>query len=140
MTQVAWFALIAALGLLASVEQTDAQSLGNSRAAELDQCVEPTEFMRRNHMDLLLHQRDETVHRGIRTKSHSLVECIACHAERDSQGQFVSINAEGQFCQGCHATAAVSMDCFQCHATKPDVDAHLESLAIAMIAPYCAPP
>ena len=126
-----------ALSLLASVELAGAQVLGNSRAAELDQCVEPTEFMRRNHMELLIHQRDETVHRGIRTKNHSLVECIACHAEKDSDGQFVSINAEGQFCQDCHVTAAVSMDCFQCHATKPDVNAQLTGLAIAMTRPNC---
>lgn len=111
--------LMIALSLLASIELAGAQVLGNSRAAELDRCVEPTEFMRRNHMEVLLHQRDETVHLGVRTKKHSLVECIACHAERDSNGKFVSINAEGQFCQDCHATAAVSMDCFQCHATKP---------------------
>ena len=113
------FILVVTLSLLASVELAGAQVLGNSRAAGLDRCVEPTEFMRRNHMELLLHQRDETVYLGVRTKKHSLVECIACHAERDSNGQFVSINAKGQFCQDCHATAAVSMDCFQCHATKP---------------------
>ena len=139
MAQVAWFVLITALGLLASIEQAGAEVLGNSRAAELDQCVEPTEFMRRYHMELLLHQRDETVHQGIRTKRHSLVECIACHAEKGSDGQFVSINAEGQFCQDCHATAAVSMDCFQCHATKPDAKAQLTGLAIAMTGPNCQP-
>ena len=139
MAQVAWFVLITALGLLASVEQAGAQVLDNSRAAELDHCVEPTEFMRRNHMELLLHQRDDTVHQGIRTKKHSLIECIACHAAKDSNGQFVSINAEGQFCQDCHTTAAVSMDCFQCHATKPDVNAQSKGLAIAMTELNCRP-
>ena len=29
------------------------------------QCVEPTAEMRRNHMNMILHQRDETVHRGM---------------------------------------------------------------------------
>ena len=89
-------------------------------------------------MELLLHQRDETVHRGVRTKKHSLVECIACHAEKDADGDFVAINADGQFCQGCHTKAAVSMDCFQCHATKPDPNAQLSAgLAVAMTGPYC---
>lgn len=48
-----------------------------------EQCVEPTPDMRRNHMRYLTHQRDETVHRGIRTKRHSLKECVACHAGED---------------------------------------------------------
>lgn len=140
MAIVTWFVLILTLSFLALAEEAGAQVVGNSRAAELDQCVEPTEFMRRNHMELLLHQRDDTVHQGVRTKKHSLVECVACHAEKGSDGTFVSINAEGQFCQGCHATAAVSMDCFQCHATKPDSNAQSTgALSIAMTGPYCLP-
>ena len=84
-----------------------------------EQCVEPVPDIRRNHMRYLMHQRDETVHRGIRTKRHSLRECIACHAETDAQGQAMPVNAPGQFCQSCHSYAAVKMDCFQCHATVP---------------------
>ncbi|NOR18726.1 MAG: hypothetical protein GQ538_01390, partial [Xanthomonadales bacterium] len=37
-----------------------------------ESCVEDTDYMRRNHMDLLMHERDETVHEGIREKRHSL--------------------------------------------------------------------
>ena len=33
-----------------------------------------------NHMDMLKHQRDLTMHEGIRTTKHSLKECIECHA------------------------------------------------------------
>ena len=33
-------------------------------------CVEPTDVMRRDHMEFILHQRDETVHEGIRTSKH----------------------------------------------------------------------
>ncbi len=83
------------------------------------QCVEPTDVMRRDHMRFLMHQRDETMHRGIRTKKHSLVECLNCHTQKDEQGRFVSINAPGQFCQECHAYSGVKMDCFECHATTP---------------------
>lgn len=82
-------------------------------------CVEPTEFMRKNHMKLLLHQRDDTVHEGIRTERYSLVECVNCHSSNDQNGKSMAINAPGQFCQSCHAYAAVQMDCFQCHATTP---------------------
>ncbi len=84
-----------------------------------DQCVEPTEVIRRNHMEFLKHQRDDTVHAGIRTKQHSLKGCIECHAVKDDQDQYVPVNAPGQFCDSCHSYAAVSMDCFQCHATTP---------------------
>lgn len=81
-----------------------------------DQCVEDTEFMRKNHMALLKHQRDETVHRGIRTKERSLNGCIECHASRKT-GRVVG--SDENFCQGCHSYAAVQLDCFECHASKP---------------------
>lgn len=84
-----------------------------------DQCVEPTADMRKNHMKYLLHQRDETVHEGIRTKKHSLKECIACHANKDDKGEYIPVNTPGEFCQTCHAYASVKIDCFECHATKP---------------------
>lgn len=98
----------------------DAEVTENSRAAGLTECVEPTGLMRRNHMDLLLHQRDETVHEGQRERKHSLTGCVECHAARTSEGSYLAINGSGQFCQACHVSNAVSMDCFQCHATKPD--------------------
>ncbi len=84
-----------------------------------DQCVEPLDVIRRDHMDLLNHQRDRTTYEGVRTKQHSLKNCIECHASKDDEGQWVSVNAPGQFCNSCHSYAAVSMDCFQCHATTP---------------------
>ncbi len=87
-----------------------------------EQCVEPTNVMRRDHMNFLMHQRDETVHRGIRTKQHSLAECLSCHAREDAQGNYIAVDAEGEFCQVCHAFTAVSMDCFGCHASRPSPD------------------
>lgn len=80
------------------------------------QCVEDTEFMRRNHMSLLLHQRDRTVHDGIRTKRYSLNGCIECHASRQTGSV---IGSDANFCQTCHTYAAVKLDCFECHASKP---------------------
>jgi hypothetical protein len=79
-------------------------------------CVRDTEFMRRNHMNLLKHQRDETVHKGIRTTQYSLKNCIECHA---SQKNNSVVGTNENFCQGCHSYVGVKLDCFECHATKP---------------------
>lgn len=84
-----------------------------------DQCVEDTDYMRKNHMELILHQRDETMYRGIRSKKHSLKECIECHAVNDNSGQPVSHLDSKHFCVQCHEYASVSIDCFDCHASKP---------------------
>ena len=84
-----------------------------------EKCVEPTDVMRREHMDFILHQRDETMYKGIRGAKHSLKDCIDCHAGYDNAGKAVPINAEGQFCESCHTYTAVSIDCFGCHRTTP---------------------
>lgn len=76
-----------------------------------EQCVEPTEVMRRDHMNFILHQRDKTVYEGIRTNKHSLKKCINCHADPKTN----SVLGENGFCESCHIYAAVSMDCFSCH-------------------------
>ena len=36
--------------------------------------------MRRNHMDDLKHQRNDTMRKGIRTTKYSLQKCVDCHA------------------------------------------------------------
>ncbi len=84
-----------------------------------EKCVEETAFMRSNHMDLLMHQRDSTVIDGIRTKKHSLKECVACHVVSDNEGRAVSYQDPKNFCRSCHDFAAVKIDCFECHASKP---------------------
>lgn len=81
-----------------------------------DRCVEDTDYMRKNHMKLLTHQRDETMHKGVRTVKHSLKNCIECHA---SQKTNTVVGSNENFCQSCHAYTAVKIDCFECHATKP---------------------
>ncbi len=85
-----------------------------------EQCVESTEFMRRNHMELLKHQRDATTHQGIRTKTYSLKGCIECHASRKNNSV---LGSEQNFCQSCHSYAAVKLDCFECHASRPKAPA-----------------
>jgi predicted CXXCH cytochrome family protein len=80
------------------------------------QCVADPAFMRRNHMDLLKHQRDATVHGGVRKTPYALKDCIACHASKTTNSVSAS---DTNFCQSCHTYAAVSIDCFECHANKP---------------------
>lgn len=79
------------------------------------QCVADPAFMRRNHMDLLKHQRNETVHLGVRDARASLKGCIECHA---SQASGSVATAKTDFCVSCHSYAAVKVDCFECHASK----------------------
>jgi len=81
-------------------------------------CPESPAFMRRNHMDLLKHQRNETLRVGDRRGAYSLKDCIACHASQNTNS--VAAN-NSNFCQSCHAYAAVRIDCFECHATQPQV-------------------
>ena len=113
---------LALVGLFAvAVSSASAGSLGSrSKAAGVPACVEATELMRRDHMELLWHQRDRTVRQGLRTPQFSLTGCVDCHADKDDSGAFVPVDADGQFCQSCHASAAVSLDCFECHASVPD--------------------
>jgi hypothetical protein len=92
---------------------------GSAKAAKLTQCVEPTSFMRRNHMELIKHQRDVTVHQGVRATRYSLATCIDCHVQYDMQGRAVPVNGEDQFCDRCHDRLAVHLDCFGCHSPVP---------------------
>ncbi len=82
-------------------------------------CVLPEPEIRRNHMVYLKHQRDETMHEGIRTRRFSLEECINCHAVKDEQGGYVRVEDTRHFCATCHTYASVNIDCFQCHSDVP---------------------
>ena len=86
-----------------------------AKATEGEQCVEPNDIMRRNHMTYLMHQRDETVIEGIRGKKYSLQQCINCHATVDPEIQDGKIRTIKPFCAECHSYAAVKIDCFACH-------------------------
>jgi len=77
-------------------------------------CVAPTAEMRRDHMKLLLRQRDLTMHQGVRDPRFSLKNCIDCHASRATG----SVLGKEGFCSSCHAYAAVSIDCFECHSPQ----------------------
>lgn len=116
-TKLVWFVLI--MVSIASVQSlADMPEVPRGKG---EQCVEPAEIMRKQHMEFLLHQRDLTVREGIRTQKHSLTECVECHVQSNSQGEFIPVNAPQQFCEVCHGFASVKIDCFECHATTPDL-------------------
>jgi len=104
-------------------------SSGKSKADSQEACVEPTDVMRKEHYLFLLHQRDETVINGIRTKNHSLANCIDCHVAYDEKGTAIPINAEGQFCQDCHVKTATNITCFSCHAAEPRYPNHEQTIS-----------
>ena len=82
------------------------------------QCVRDPQWMRKNHMHLLIHQRDEAVRKGIRDDQISLKNCVDCHASLKDDS--VTARADS-FCVGCHRYEAVKIDCFECHSSKRDV-------------------
>ncbi len=77
-------------------------------------------FMRINHMKLMKHDRDETMHFGDREIAYSLKACVDCHAVNGADSQPVSYESEEHFCRVCHDYTAVKVDCFQCHNSKPE--------------------
>ncbi|HEX6137963.1 MAG TPA: Hdr-like menaquinol oxidoreductase cytochrome c subunit [Casimicrobiaceae bacterium] len=81
-----------------------------------ERCVEEPQYMRRNHPDLLRHERDRTVHEGVRATRASLAGCVSCHAS--PQTGRVTGGADA-FCESCHRYAGVTLDCFECHADRP---------------------
>jgi predicted CXXCH cytochrome family protein len=96
--------------------------------AKGEKCVADTEFMRRNHMTMLKHQRDDTMREGARDGKFALKECVSCHAVQGANGQPVGIDSSKHFCRTCHDYAAVSLDCFSCHNSKPEAKSSAASV------------
>lgn len=106
------FALLAITGTVAAADGR--VPLPQLAPAKGTQCVRPTAFMRRNHMKLLLRERHETVHEGIRRKGYNIEDCLACHvSEKDKT------SGKPYFCESCHQYAGVRIDCFECHNKYP---------------------
>jgi len=78
--------------------------------------------IRSEHMKRLFHQRDETMRQGIRPKDERLQGCLSCHAVKGEDGHAVNYEDPKHFCRVCHDYAAVKIDCFECHASTPDVE------------------
>lgn len=95
------------------------------------ECVEPVNYMRTSHMELLGHLRDlavregKTVHTGTNGQQYEISmqnTCLACHGGTTSGQSTVSTRdgyGEPAFCASCHEYAGVRVDCWRCHlATK----------------------
>ncbi len=75
--------------------------------------------MIRNHPKFLFSFRTTVVHTGVDVPADNLERCVTCHAVKDAKGEPVSFEDPTHFCRGCHNKAAVSIDCFECHQSKP---------------------
>jgi hypothetical protein len=84
------------------------------------QCIAPAEEMRRNHMDMLKHQRNRTLRLGERGAKVSLNGCIECHASKTNGSV---LGSRQNFCETCHDYAAVKLDCWDCHQPKANYKA-----------------
>ena len=82
--------------------------------------AEGSEYWRINHMQLLKHDRDETMRLGDRDIQASLKECVTCHAVNGDDAEPVSTASDKHFCRTCHDYVAVKIDCFSCHNSKPE--------------------
>jgi hypothetical protein len=135
----AWLVSVMAAGglfaaVLAGAAHADATSKKISRVAQPTiiiekegECVEPTDVMRRDHMKFILHQRDKTMHLGLRTDKYSLKNCVNCHANSKTN----SVIGQDGFCSSCHNFAAVSIDCFSCHTSSGEKTAASQAKAVA---------
>lgn len=109
--------------VLVGCDATPPQTNLATAKEKAEQCVEPTDDMRKNHMVYLDVHRDKTVIDGIRTKKHSFNECINCHvAPTKADGEPLHYEDKEHFCASCHTYAGVKIDCFQCHADRPVMD------------------
>lgn len=117
-------------------------NLDTPAIAQLDnkECIESAEYMRANHMQLLLDWRDAAVREGETVYVNSQGKefeislqntCLECHS--DTSAALVTLAANNQsfsstsdassvtsspnnFCFSCHDYAAVKPDCWSCHS------------------------
>jgi [DsrC]-trisulfide reductase subunit J len=115
----ALFTCAASVGIVLADEGAGRTPTPSIPKGKGDHCVRDTAFMRRYHMVMLKHQRDDTVHEGVRGGDFSIRACVNCHAVNGADGQPVSYADPRHFCRSCHSYASVSIDCFECHASKP---------------------
>jgi [DsrC]-trisulfide reductase subunit J len=122
--QIVRFALVFALLIgVASIGEAQERSslLPDVPKATGEPHPEGNEFWRKNHANLLAHDRDLTVRDGDRNIRASLKSCIACHATAvDDQGTVLTADSPSYFCSVCHQYVAVKITCFVCHRSTPD--------------------
>lgn len=75
--------------------------------------------MIRSHPKFLFSFRSAVLHQGAVVPSDNIESCVNCHAVKDEAGQPVGFENPKHFCRACHLKVAVTIDCFECHASKP---------------------
>ncbi len=98
----AWMALFLTVGTVSPVEAAGSK-MPELQTPKGKPCMHEPEWMKRNHMDMLKHQREITVREGVRVRNETLQNCSTCHTSR------------AQFCDRCHNYVNVDPGCFQCH-------------------------
>jgi hypothetical protein len=93
-------------------------------AAKDRKCVMPTDWMRANHMQLLIDWRESVVRdaqrefvnpEGKKFVASLSNTCMECHSNKT------------QFCDQCHNYVAVTPNCWGCHLTKEQKVAKAEA-------------
>ncbi len=113
-------AFLVLLGLSLPLHADDHEGLPAVPKATGEPHPEGNEYWRKNHMTLLLHDRDLTLREGEREDIQaSLESCFDCHTVKDEAGEAVTIEDERHFCRVCHDYTAVKPDCFTCHRSTP---------------------
>jgi nitrate reductase gamma subunit len=108
---------VVAAGQVAADGWTKAQP-DFSKLARVHRSQDPT-VMIRNHPNFLIHKRGVVVYSGVRSNDESIERCVTCHVKKDAAGQPVDFENPQHFCTECHNQAAVTIDCFDCHNSKP---------------------
>ena len=92
-----------------------APELEKPAAEKGEECVEPVEWMKAEHMQLLDQWREEVVRNARRTYVNSKGQtyemsltntCLDCHSNKD------------KFCDTCHDYTSTRPYCWDCHNTK----------------------
>ena len=116
-----WIVVFALAGSAYAAEPASRVPLPTIAVDKSTHCIEPPEVMRRLHPELLRHQRDRTVRDGVRGAKVSLAACVECHAGKGAGVAAGSVVGSPEaFCESCHRYAAVKLDCFECHRSRPE--------------------
>lgn len=131
------FALVVVIGILllipAGVAAKEVLQAGWTRTqpdfsklARAHKVMDQT-IMVRNHPLFLMNHRAMVVYKGKRVATDTIEQCVTCHAVKGADGLPVGYDDPKHFCRTCHIKAAVTIDCFECHNSKPaQPDKHAE--------------
>jgi nitrate reductase gamma subunit len=85
-----------------------------------DHKTDDASIMIRNHPTFLFSHRTVVMRTGVGAPGDSLERCVACHAVKNAASQPVGFDDPSHFCRSCHTKAAVTIDCFECHQSRPN--------------------